>query len=75
MEHMVFKSANFEKDKITLVNVKDTEFTFTATSMFINGELIYRMSSVVIDPDGYEYDYTLFDLAEDPSIIDKIINL
>lgn len=72
---MVFKSANFEKDRITLANAEGIEFIFTPTTMLINGELIYRMPSVVIDPDGYEYDYTLFDLAEDPSIIDKITNL
>lgn len=72
MELMVFKSASLERDKITLVNAEGIEFIFTPTSMFINGELIYRMPSVIVYPDGYEYDYTLFDLVEDPSIIDKL---
>ena len=72
MELMVFKSASFEKDKLTIINAEGTEFVFTPTSMFINGALIYRMPHIVTDPDGYEYDYTLFDLAEDSSIIDKL---
>jgi hypothetical protein len=28
-----------------------------------------------VDSDGYEYSYTLFDLAFDPRIIDKITKL
>ena len=73
MEHMGFNGISLERDKIVVVNAEGTEFIFTPTSMFINGELIYRTSHVVIDPDGYEYDYTLFDLVEDSSAIQKIM--
>lgn len=42
---------------------------------YINKDLLYRLVYARIDSDGYEYMYDLFDLADDPSIIDKITNL
>ena len=42
---------------------------------YINEGLLYRLIYACIDSDGYEYMYDLFDLADDPSIIDKIANL
>lgn len=42
---------------------------------YINKGLLYRLAYARIDSDGYEYMYDLFDLADDPSIIDKITNL
>ena len=42
---------------------------------YINEGLLYRLIYARIDSDGYEYMYDLFDLADDPSIIDKIANL
>lgn len=38
--------------------------TFTASSCYINKKLLYRLAYTVCDPDGYEYDYTIFDLAK-----------
>ena len=42
---------------------------------YINKDLLYRLIYARIDSDGYEYMYDLFDLTDDPSIIDKITNL
>ena len=42
---------------------------------YINKDLLYRLIYARIDSDGYEYMYDLFDLTDDPSIIDKIANL
>lgn len=41
-----------------------TSITFTASSCYINKELLYRLAYTIYDPDGYEYDYTIFDLAK-----------
>lgn len=49
--------------------------TFTAKNCYINKELLYRMAYGCHDEDGLEYPYSIFDLARDPSIIDKITNL
>ena len=61
MERMVFKIPR--------------EVTFTAELTYVNNELLYRMAYGCHDDEGYEYPYNLFDLARDPSIIDKITNL
>jgi hypothetical protein len=42
----------------------NTEVTFTATSCYINKELLYKLAYTICDPDGYEYDYTIFDLEK-----------
>lgn len=42
----------------------NTDITFTASSCYINKELLYRLAYAICDPDGYEYDYTIFDLAK-----------
>ena len=42
----------------------NTDITFTASSCYINKELLYRLAHTICDPDGYEYDYTIFDLAK-----------
>ena len=39
---------------------------------YINKSLLYYMAYTSYDEDGYEYPYNLFDLAQDPSIIQKI---
>jgi hypothetical protein len=49
--------------------------TFSVDIDYINKGLLYRLAYARIDSDGYEYMYDLFDLAQDPSIIDKITNL
>jgi hypothetical protein len=63
MEHIGFKRASFERDKLTLVNAEGAEFVFTPTSVLVNGVLIYSMPRMVADSDGYEYDYTIFDMV------------
>ena len=42
----------------------NASITFTATSCYINKELLYKLAYTICDPDGYEYDYTIFDLAK-----------
>lgn len=42
----------------------NAEATFTASSYYINKELLYRLAYTICDPDGYEYDYTIFDLEK-----------
>ena len=63
MEHMVFKSATLNKDSLTLTTKSGIEVTFTANAAYINGELLYKLANIITDPDGYEYDYTIFDMA------------
>ena len=48
------------------------ERTFTAELTYVNNELLYRMAHARIN-EGLEYPYDLFDLARDPSIIQKIM--
>ena len=40
---------------------------------YINKSLLYYLAYTSCDEDGYEYPYNLFDLAQDPSIIQKIM--
>ena len=42
----------------------NTEVTFSASSCYINKELLYRLAYAICDSDGYEYNYTIFDLAK-----------
>lgn len=45
------------------------------TMEYVNKPLLYHLAYTSYDNDSYEYPYNLFDLAQDPSIIDKITNL
>ena len=51
------------------------EVIITCTGAKINKEILFKMTCGIYDPHGYEYNYTIFDLARNPSIIDKITNL
>ena len=42
----------------------DGSITFTASNCYINKELLYKLAYTICDPDGYEYDYTIFDLEK-----------
>ena len=42
----------------------NASITFTATSCYINKELLCKLAYTICDPDGYEYDYTIFDLEK-----------
>ena len=42
----------------------DGSITFTASNCYINKELLYKLAYTIFDPDGYEYDYTIFDLEK-----------
>ena len=90
MEHMVFKfpiTEDLNKIQITQNLIEDEiragrkliriprERTFTAEATYVNNELLYRMAYGCYDEDGNEYYYSLFDLARDPLIIDKLLNL
>ena len=46
--------------------------TFSGELTYVNKEWLYYMAYTSYDEDGYEYPYNLFDLAQDPSIIQKI---
>lgn len=48
------------------------EVVITCTDAKISKEILFKMTHGIYDPHGYEYNYTIFDLARDPSIIDKI---
>ena len=54
---------------------KNREVTFTAELTYIDKPLLFSAVYGGVDSDGYEYSYTLFDLAFDPRIIDKITKL
>ena len=41
----------------------NASITFTATSCYINKELLYKLAYAIYDSDGYEYDYTIFDMV------------
>ena len=56
--------------KIVIKNEYNT--TFTADLTYVNKPLLYHLAYTSYDKDGYEYSYNLYDLAQDPSIIDKI---
>lgn len=47
--------------------------TFSVDIDYINKGLLYRLVYARIDSDGYEYMYDLFELADNPSIIQKIM--
>ena len=47
--------------------------TLSVDINYINEGLLYRLIYARIDSDGYEHMYDLFDLADDTSIIDKIM--
>lgn len=49
MEHLVFKPRH--------------EVTITCIGAKINKELLFRMACSIYDSDGYEYDYTIFDMV------------
>lgn len=51
------------------------EAAFSGDITYINEPLLYYLAYTVVDSDGNEYPYDLFNLAKDPSIIDKITNL
>ena len=42
----------------------NTSITFTAKECYINTELLIKLAHTICDPDGYEYDYTIFDLEK-----------
>ena len=42
----------------------NAEITFAANSCYINEELLYGLAYTIYDSDGYEYDYTIFDLEK-----------
>ncbi len=39
--------------------------TFTVKECYINAELLLKLAHTICDPDGYEYDYTIFDLEKE----------
>ena len=40
------------------------EVIITCTDAKMNKEILFKMACGIYDPDGYEYDYTIFDLAK-----------
>ena len=88
MESLVFKFASERDIKEMLIDGKPMEdvimeskviartpkaVTFSGELTYVNNELLYRMAYGCYDEDGNEYYYSLFDLARDPSIVQKIM--
>lgn len=42
----------------------NASITFTMINCYINKELLYKLAHTICDTDGYEYNYTIFDLAK-----------
>lgn len=40
------------------------EVVITCTTAKTNKEILFKMACDIYDPDGYEYDYTIFDLVK-----------
>lgn len=88
MESLVFKFASERDIKEMLIDGKPMEdvimeskviartpktATFSGELTYVNNELLYRMAYGCYDEDGNEYYYSLFGLARDPSIVQKIM--
>ena len=61
-------------DEITSFD-KTKEVCIKATNSYINVRLFMYLAYTSWDEDGLEYPYNLFELARNPSIIDKLGNL
>jgi hypothetical protein len=65
-----------ESDQLKMLQFSsDHGMTLECTMDYINKPLLYHLAYTSYDGEGYEYYYNLFDLARDPSIIDKLLNL
>ena len=88
MEHMVFKFASERDIKEMRIDGRPAEdiimeskvmartpktVTLSSELTYVNNKLLYRMAYGCHDEDGNEYYYNLFDLAKDPSIVQKIM--
>ena len=47
------------------------EATFECKNAVVNADLLFKLVHGIYDPDGYEYDYTIFDMARAHKV-DKI---
>ena len=82
MEHMVFKGGKIpqpiysgkpESNQLKMLQFSSgRSMTLECTMDYINKPLLYHLAYTSYDNEGYEYPYNLFDLARDPSILDKI---
>ena len=54
---------------------KTKEVCIEATINYVNVRLLMYLAYTSWDEDGLEYPYNLFELARNPSIIDKLGNL
>ena len=65
-----------ESDQLKMLHFSSGHgMTLECTMECVNKPLLYHLAYASCDDEGYEYYYTLFDLARDPSIIDKLLNL
>ena len=62
-------------DSNKIVFDKTKEVVLEAKVHYVNMPLMYYLAYTSFDSDGLEYPYNLFELARDPTIIDKIANL
>ena len=82
MMSMVFKGGNIpgpvytgnpDSSQLKMLHFSSgRSMTLECTMEYINKPLLYHLAYTSYDNDGYEYPYNLFDLAQDPSIIQKI---
>ena len=85
MGHMVFKGGKIplpiysgkpESEQLKMLHFSSgRSMTLECTLGYVNNPLLYHLAYTSYDSDGYEYPYNLFDLAINPSIIDKLLNL
>ena len=85
MEHLVFKGGKIpqptysgkpESSQLKMLQFSSgRSMTLECTMDYVNKPLLYYLAYTSYDSEGYEYPYNLFDLARDPSIIDKLLNL
>lgn len=47
-----------------LILNNNKEATFECRNAVVNTDLLFKLAHGIYDPDGYEYDYTIFDLEK-----------
>ena len=83
MMSMVFKGGNIpgpvytgesDSSQLKMLNFSSgRSMTLECTMKYVNKPLLYYLAYTSSDSSGYEYPYNLFNLAQDPSIIQKIM--
>ena len=83
MERLVFKGGKIpqptysgkpESSQLKMLHFSSGRSMILECTMdYVNKPLLYYLAYASCDDEGYEYPYNLFDLAQDPSIVQKIM--